>query len=118
MASQPRLEQHLHSWSSLQPLNPTTHSAQPHSRLSPPQHSHPHHPLRSQVACGSGLVRIYDFLRSDEPSQYPKDRMDHTKKVSPSDVTTTALDKSDPVAGGWEGRGWVGGGWVGVEGRV
>lgn len=27
---------------------------------------------RPQVACGSGLVRIYNFLRSDEPSQYPK----------------------------------------------
>ena len=52
-----------------------------------------------QVACGSGLVRIYDFLRSDEISQYPKDRMDRSKKVEPSDVTNGALDKSDPVAG-------------------
>jgi glucokinase len=52
-----------------------------------------------QVACGSGLVRIYDFLRSDEISQYPKDRMDRSKKVEPSDVANGALDKSDPVAG-------------------
>lgn len=51
-----------------------------------------------RVACGSGLVRIYDFLRSDEPSQYPQDRMDRSKQVTPADVTMAALDKSDPVA--------------------
>lgn len=28
-----------------------------------------------QVACGDGLVRIYNFLRSDEPSQYPQVRL-------------------------------------------
>lgn len=32
---------------------------------------HHHHSLL-QVACGDGLVRIYNFLRSDEPSQYPQ----------------------------------------------
>lgn len=51
-----------------------------------------------RVACGDGLVRIYNFLRSDEPSQYPKDRMDRSKQVAPADVTTAALDRSDPVA--------------------
>lgn len=51
-----------------------------------------------RVACGSGLVRIYDFLRSDEPSQYPPGRMDRTKQVTPADVTTLALEGSDPVA--------------------
>ncbi|PSC71239.1 glucokinase [Micractinium conductrix] len=51
-----------------------------------------------RVACGSGLVRIYDFLRSDEPSQYPQDRMDRGKQVTPADVTNSGLDKSDAVA--------------------
>lgn len=51
-----------------------------------------------RVACGSGLVRIYDFLRSDEPSQYPKDRMDRERQVTPADVTSLALAHSDPVA--------------------
>lgn len=51
-----------------------------------------------RVACGDGLVRIYNFLRSDEPSQYPQDRMDRSKEVTPADVTRGALDKSDPVA--------------------
>lgn len=32
----------------------------------------PHTPSTLQVACGDGLVRIYNFLRSDEPSQYPQ----------------------------------------------
>ncbi|KAI7839959.1 hypothetical protein COHA_006352, partial [Chlorella ohadii] len=51
-----------------------------------------------RVACGDGLVRIYNFLRSDEPSQYPQDRMDRSKEVTPADITGGALDKSDPVA--------------------
>lgn len=51
-----------------------------------------------RVACGDGITRIYNFLRSDEPSQYPKDRMDRTKTVTPADVTLAGLDKTDPVA--------------------
>ena len=43
-----------------------------------------------QVACGSGLVRIYDFLRSDEPSQYPRDRMDRARQVRPQYDGSTA----------------------------
>lgn len=120
--------------------------------------------VHPQVACGDGLVRIYNFLRSDEPSQYPKvgphrveggwlagrqggvvrgrracgsahqattpcsaalplcgtrpsftrclppaaspqDRMDRSKQVAPADVTTAALDRSDPVAGAPRGVG-------------
>lgn len=51
-----------------------------------------------RVACGSGLVRIYEFLRSDKPCQFPGDKRDGGKQLEPSDVTTMALDKSDPVA--------------------
>lgn len=49
-----------------------------------------------RVACGSGLVRIYDFLHSDEISNRPlAARM---KDPTPSDVSKAALDGSDIVA--------------------
>lgn len=48
------------------------------------------------MACGSGLVRIYDFLRTDEPSQYP--RTDLTRTLDPAAVSAAALDGSDPLA--------------------
>lgn len=48
------------------------------------------------VACGSGLVRIYDFLRADEPSQYPG--VDLTRQLDPAGVSKAALDGSNPVA--------------------
>ncbi len=50
-----------------------------------------------QVACGSGLVRIYDFLRADEPSQYPG--RDLSRQLDPASVSKAALDGSDPLAG-------------------
>lgn len=48
------------------------------------------------VACGSGLVRIYDFLRGDEPSQYPG--VDLKRQRDPASVSKAALDGSDPFA--------------------
>lgn len=156
----------------------------------------PAHPVAVQVACGDGLVRIYNFLRSDEPSQYPtvrpgwaglrrrgrrasccigtaghhpsaprasacsaasppslvwldqpaapfpptpthnththththirgpptlQDRMDRSKQVTPADVTISALDRSDPVAGaplGCGGGGCVARGRARTQGRL
>nr|AGT99296.1 glucokinase [Parachlorella kessleri] len=48
------------------------------------------------VACGSGLVRIYDFLRRDEPSQYPG--VDLSRELDPAGVSRAAVDGSNPVA--------------------
>lgn len=53
-------------------------------------------PLHLQVACGSGLVRIYDFLRGDEPSQYPG--LDLRAQRDPAGVSNAALNGSDPIA--------------------
>ena len=52
--------------------------------------------VRMQVACGSGLVRIYDFLRRDEPSQYPG--VDLSRELDPAGVSKAAVDGSNPVA--------------------
>lgn len=50
-----------------------------------------------RVACGSGLVRIYNFLHSDEISN----RLGNLPKLqnpTPADVSTAALAGSDPIA--------------------
>lgn len=49
-----------------------------------------------RVGCGDGLRRIYDFLGSDEVSQYPG--RDLALKRNPAEISTAALDGSDPRA--------------------
>ena len=49
-----------------------------------------------RVACGSGLVRIYQFLHSDEPSNRPASRPMPTP--TPAEVSAAALRGDDPAA--------------------
>ena len=49
-----------------------------------------------RVACGSGLVRIYDFLHSDEVSNRPE--VPKMKDPTPAEVSIAAVDGSDAVA--------------------
>lgn len=49
-----------------------------------------------RVACGSGLVRIYDFLHSDEVSNRPP--VVKLTNPTPADVSIAAMDGSDPIA--------------------
>ena len=49
-----------------------------------------------RVACGSGLVRIYDFLVTDEASHRPG--VVHMAEPTPASVSQAALDGSDPLA--------------------
>ena len=49
-----------------------------------------------RVACGSGLVRIYDFLVTDERSHRPG--VVHMEDPTPASVSQAALDGSDPLA--------------------
>lgn len=49
-----------------------------------------------RVGCGDGLRRIYDFLGTDEVSQYPG--RDLTCKKDPAEISGAALDGSDPRA--------------------
>jgi len=49
-----------------------------------------------RVGCGSGLVRIYDFLHSDEPSNRPNSMP--MEDATPASISIAALDGSDPVA--------------------
>jgi len=48
------------------------------------------------VACGSGLALIYEFLLSDEESNKPGLHLLTPKE--PKEITSSALDGSDPVA--------------------
>jgi glucokinase len=50
-----------------------------------------------QVACGSGLELIYEFLQSDEIANRP-DLLRSTSKKSAADISASALDKNDPLA--------------------
>ena len=49
-----------------------------------------------RVACGSGLVRIYDFLHSDEISNRPG--VSKIPNPTPADVSIAAMSGKDPVA--------------------
>ena len=49
-----------------------------------------------RVACGSGLVRIYDFLVTDEQSHRPG--VFHMEDPTPASVSQAAMDGSDPLA--------------------
>jgi len=49
-----------------------------------------------RVACGSGLVRIYDFLFSDEVSNRPG--VNKLPDPTPADVAIAAMSGNDPVA--------------------
>ena len=49
-----------------------------------------------RVACGSGLVRIYDFLHSDEVSNRPPGAK--MTNPTPADISIAALEGSDPAA--------------------
>lgn len=49
-----------------------------------------------RVACGSGLVRIYEFLHSDEISNRPA--VPKMKDPTPADVSIAGLEGTDPVA--------------------
>jgi len=51
-----------------------------------------------RVACGSGIVRIYDFLCTDERSHSPTSLDSRIQDPNPASISTAALDKSDPVA--------------------
>ena len=49
-----------------------------------------------RVACGSGLVRIYNFLVTDEQSHRPG--VVHMEEPTPASVSQVAMDGSDPLA--------------------
>ena len=49
-----------------------------------------------RVGCGSGLVRIYDFLHSDECSNRPN--VKPMEDATPASISIAALDGSDAVA--------------------
>jgi glucokinase len=49
-----------------------------------------------RVACGSGLVRIYDFLHSDEVSNRPG--VTKLTNPTPADVSIAAMSGNDPIA--------------------
>lgn len=50
-----------------------------------------------QVACGSGLALIYEFLLTDEVANRPM-LMKHAKPKSPAEISAAAIDESDPLA--------------------
>eukprot|EP00201_Polytomella_parva_P001363 CAMPEP_0175084510 /NCGR_PEP_ID=MMETSP0052_2-20121109/28099_1 /TAXON_ID=51329 ORGANISM="Polytomella parva, Strain SAG 63-3" /NCGR_SAMPLE_ID=MMETSP0052_2 /ASSEMBLY_ACC=CAM_ASM_000194 /LENGTH=258 /DNA_ID=CAMNT_0016356321 /DNA_START=2224 /DNA_END=3000 /DNA_ORIENTATION=- len=52
-----------------------------------------------QVACGSGLELIYEFLLSDEPAHRPEHLKNPDRSPKPAaDISAAALSGSDPIA--------------------
>ncbi|KAG2448952.1 hypothetical protein HYH02_005707 [Chlamydomonas schloesseri] len=50
-----------------------------------------------EVACGSGLELIYEFLQSDEAANRPE-LLKHRTKKAVKEISAAALDGSDPLA--------------------
>jgi glucokinase len=51
-----------------------------------------------RVACGSGLLRIYDFLQQAQAINGPPDGSKQRRETTPAGVSQAALEGADPVA--------------------